>query len=91
MPKVKIVTFGCQANELDSARIAGTLLAEGYAVTEDEAEADVILLNGCSIREKAEQKLYSRLGSLQGLKAERPGLRLGVAGCLGQRAGKQLL
>jgi len=91
MPKVKIVTFGCQANELDSARIAGTLLAEGYAVTEDEAEADVILLNGCSIREKAEQKLYSRLGSLQGLKAERPGLRLGVAGCLGQRAGEQLL
>jgi len=46
MPKLKIVTFGCQANELDSARIAGSLLREGYTLTEDEAEADLILLNG---------------------------------------------
>jgi tRNA-2-methylthio-N6-dimethylallyladenosine synthase len=91
MPKVKIVTFGCQANELDSARIAGTLRREGYSVTEDEAEADLILLNGCSIREKAEQKLFSRLGTLQGLKAARPGLRVGVAGCLAQHKGEALL
>jgi tRNA-2-methylthio-N6-dimethylallyladenosine synthase len=91
MPKVKIVTFGCQANELDSARIAGTLKREGYSVTEDEAEADLILLNGCSIREKAEQKLFSRLGTLQGLKAARPGLRVGVAGCLAQHKGEALL
>ena len=91
MPKVKIITFGCQANELDSARIAGILAKEGYTLTEDEREADLVLLNGCSIREKAEQKLYSRLGTLQSLKAGNPGLRLGVAGCLAQREGTVLL
>ena len=91
MPKVKIVTFGCQANELDSARIAGILAREGYALTEDEREADLVILTGCSIREKAEQKLFSRLGTLQTLKAENPRLRLGVAGCLGQREGAALL
>ncbi len=91
MPKVKVVTFGCQANELDSARIAGILAKEGYTLTEDEAQADLVILNGCSIREKAEQKLFSRLGTLQALKAENPRLRLGVAGCLAQREGSALL
>jgi tRNA-2-methylthio-N6-dimethylallyladenosine synthase len=91
MPKLKVVTFGCQANELDSARIAGTLAREGYTLTEDEAEADLVILNGCSIRDKAEQKLYSRLGTLQALKAKSPRLRLGVAGCLAQREGEGLL
>ncbi len=91
MPKLKVVTFGCQANELDSARIAGLLARQGYTLTEDEREADLIILNGCSIREKAEQKLYSRLGSYQTLKTQRPGLRLGVAGCLAQREGEGLL
>jgi len=91
MPKVKVVTFGCQANELDSARIVGLLAREGYSLTEDEGEADLIILNGCSIRDKAEQKLYSRLGTLQGLKSRRAGLRLGVAGCLAQREGEALL
>jgi len=91
MPKLKVVTFGCQANELDSARIAGTLAREGYTLTEDEAEADLVILNGCSIRDKAEQKLYSRLGTLHALKARSPQLRLGVAGCLAQREGEALL
>src|SRR5574337_1398019 len=91
MPKVKVVTFGCQANELDSARIAGILGREGYILTEDEADADLVILNGCSIREKAEQKLFSRLGTLQTLKAGNPRLRLGVAGCLAQREGADLL
>ncbi len=91
MPRLKIVTFGCQANELDSARIAGVLAKEGYTLTEDEAEADLVILNGCSIREKAEHKLFSRLGTLQALKAENPGLRLGIAGCLAQREGAALL
>lgn len=91
MPKLKIVTFGCQANELDSARIVGRLARDGYTLTDDEAEADVILLNGCSIREKAEQKLFSRLGTLQGLKAQRPAVRLGVTGCLAQHRGETLL
>jgi len=91
MPKLKVVTFGCQANELDSARIAGILAREGYTLTQDEAEADLVILNGCSIREKAEQKLYSRLGTLHALKAKSPRLRLGVAGCLAQREGEALL
>ncbi len=91
MPKLKLVTFGCQANELDSARMAGILARQGYTLTEDEAEADLIILNGCSIREKAEQKLFSRLGTLQALKTKNPQLRLGVAGCLAQREGEALL
>ena len=91
MPKLKVVTFGCQANELDSARIAGILAKEGYTLTQDEGEADLVILNGCSIRDKAEQKLFSRLGTLQALKAENPRLRLGVAGCLAQREGAGLL
>ena len=91
MPKLKLVTFGCQANELDSARIAGILARQGYTLTEDEAEADLIILNGCSIRQKAEHKLFSRLGTLQALKANNPRLRLGVAGCLAQREGDTLL
>jgi len=91
MPKLKLVTFGCQANELDSARIAGILARQGYTLTEDEAEADLIILNGCSIRQKAEHKLFSRLGTLQALKANNPRLRLGVAGCLAQREGDALL
>ena len=91
MPKLKIVTFGCQANELDSSRIAGVLAKSGYTLTDDEAEADLVILNGCSIREKAEQKLFSRLGTLQTLKSENPRLRLGVAGCLAQREGAELL
>ena len=91
MPKVKVVTFGCQANELDTARIIGILAKEGYTLTEDEREADLVILNGCSIREKAEQKLFSRLGTLQALKAENPRLRLGVTGCLAQREGAALL
>ncbi len=91
MRKLKIVTFGCQANELDSARIVGLLARDGYSLTEEDGDADLIILNGCSIRDKAEQKLYSRLGTLRALKDRQPGLRLGVAGCLGQREGEALL
>lgn len=91
MLKLKVVTFGCQANELDSARIAGILAREGYALTEDAMDADLVILNGCSIRDKAEQKLFSRLGTLRAMKAGNPRLRLGVAGCLAQREGAALL
>jgi len=91
MPKLKLVTFGCQANVLDSARIAGLMAREGYVLTEDESDADLIILNGCSIRDKAAQKLFSRLGTLRVLKARRPTLRLGVVGCLAQHEGASLL
>jgi tRNA-2-methylthio-N6-dimethylallyladenosine synthase len=90
MPKLTIITFGCQANELDSARIAGLLAGEGYELTADETSADLVILNGCSIRDKAAQKLFSRLGTLRALKAQRPGMRLGVAGCLAQHEGAAL-
>lgn len=91
MPKLKVITFGCQANALDSARIVGLMAREGYEPTPDEADADLVLLNGCSIRDKAAQKLFSRLGTLRGLKTRRPGLRLGVVGCLAQHEGASLL
>ena len=82
MPKAKIITYGCQANALDSERIAGVLARQGYELTEVDAEADLVLLNTCSIREKAAQKVYSTLGTYRQLQKDTPGLRLGVCGCL---------
>lgn len=91
MPKLKLITFGCQANDLDSERITGLLLREGFTLTEQEEEADLILLNTCAIREKAEHKVYSRLGSFQALKRRRAGLKIGVCGCVAQQEGQALL
>jgi tRNA-2-methylthio-N6-dimethylallyladenosine synthase len=78
-------TFGCQMNEHDSERIAGMLEAEGLAAARSEAEADVVVLNTCCIRENADNKLYGTLGHLKSLKAQRPGLEIVVAGCLAQK------
>lgn len=91
MPKLKLITFGCQANDLDSERITGLLRGEGYTLTEQDDEADLILLNTCAIREKAEHKVYSRLGSFQVLKRERTGLKIGICGCVAQQEGEALL
>ncbi|MGB4781404.1 tRNA (N6-isopentenyl adenosine(37)-C2)-methylthiotransferase MiaB [Candidatus Methylomirabilis sp.] len=91
MPKLKLITFGCQANELDSERITGLLLREGYTLTERDEEADLILLNTCAIREKAEHKVYSRLGTFQILKRQREGLKIGICGCVAQQEGQALL
>ncbi|MDH7500074.1 MAG: tRNA (N6-isopentenyl adenosine(37)-C2)-methylthiotransferase MiaB [candidate division NC10 bacterium] len=88
MPKLRLITFGCQANELDSERIAGLLSAEGFELTDQEAEADLILLNTCSIRQKAEEKLYSRLGRLALLKDRKPSLQIGVTGCIAEQEGE---
>ena len=90
MAKLKLITFGCQANEADSEKIAGVLAEEGFELTERAEEADLILLNTCSIREKAEQKVYSLLGTFQSLKAQNPRLKLGLCGCLAQREGNRL-
>jgi tRNA-2-methylthio-N6-dimethylallyladenosine synthase len=90
MAKLKLITFGCQANEADSERIAGVLAREGYELTEAAEEADLILLNTCSIREKAEQKVYSLLGKFHRLKERNPHLKIGLCGCLAQREGEQL-
>ncbi len=78
-------TFGCQMNEHDSERIAGLLEADGYRPTTDQAEADVIVLNTCCIRENADNKLYGTLGHLKHLKADNPELRIMVGGCLAQK------
>lgn len=86
-----IETWGCQMNELDSQRMAGQLRQAGYTPTSRPEEADIILLNSCSVREKAEQKVFSRLGEYRRLKAARPRLRIGLCGCVAQQVGERAL
>jgi tRNA-2-methylthio-N6-dimethylallyladenosine synthase len=81
MPKNFVIrTFGCQMNEHDSERLAGMLVADGMRQTDDMAEADVVVLNTCCIRENADQKLYGTLGSLKALVDVKPGLQIAVGG-----------
>jgi len=85
-------TFGCQMNEYDSTRMVDVLRAsEGLEVTEDLERADVVLLNTCSIREKAEDKVFSYLGVYARLKESRPGLLIGVGGCVASQEGEGIL
>src|SRR5919108_4169022 len=84
MAKLHVITYGCQMNEYDSERVAGLLGAERYELTPDAGEADLILVNTCAIREKAEDKVFSKLGELRALKLQRPELVLGVMGCMAQ-------
>ncbi|MFQ5713553.1 MAG: tRNA (N6-isopentenyl adenosine(37)-C2)-methylthiotransferase MiaB [Candidatus Scalinduaceae bacterium] len=88
--KVFLKTYGCQMNKLDSELSVGSLVKEGYTFTEDEKAADVILLNTCSVRHKAEHKVYSQLGSLRDQKEKNPGLILGVLGCMAQNDGEKI-
>ena len=83
--KYLIRTFGCQMNEHDSQRIAGLLEADGMQAARDEAEADVVVLNTCCIRENADNKLYGALGNLKSRKTDRPDLQIAVSGCLAQK------
>jgi tRNA-2-methylthio-N6-dimethylallyladenosine synthase len=78
-------TFGCQMNEHDSERVAGLFAADGMVPTAEAAEADVVFLNTCCIRENADDRLYGTLGHLKAAKARRPGLRIVVGGCLAQK------
>src|SRR5213592_3707649 len=82
MAKLHLITYGCQMNEYDSERVAGLLKADDYELTESEHDADLILLNTCAIREKAEDKVFSKLGELRALQRARPGLMVGVMGCM---------
>jgi len=84
MSKLHLITYGCQMNEYDSERVAGLLRRERYELTDRPEDADLILLNACSIREKAEDKVYSQLGALKHLKRQRPDLIIGVMGCMAQ-------
>lgn len=88
---VYLETFGCQMNELDSELVAGQLRALGYRFTPERGSADVVLYNTCSVREHAEQKVWSRLGELTDRKKEEPGLVVGVLGCLAERDGADLM
>ncbi|HSE13772.1 MAG TPA: tRNA (N6-isopentenyl adenosine(37)-C2)-methylthiotransferase MiaB [Rudaea sp.] len=90
--KLFIKTHGCQMNEYDSAKMADVLkAAHGLDLTENEAEADVILVNTCSIREKAQEKVFSQLGRWRELKQARPGLVIGVGGCVASQEGEAIV
>ena len=89
-PKVFIKTFGCQMNEYDSAKMADVLrAAEGYEPTDDPQQADLILLNTCSVREKAQEKVFSDLGRLRRIKKE--GALIGVGGCVASQEGEEII
>ena len=87
---VYIQTFGCQMNEYDSAKLLERLRGENFVPVDSPREADLILVNTCAIREKAEHKVYSLLGRLGGLKKNRPDLVIGVGGCVSQQKSEEL-
>lgn len=89
--RVFIETFGCQMNDNDSERILGFLKGVDYARTDKPDKADLIVLNTCSIRDKAEQKVYSMLGRFKDFKMKRPGVVISVGGCVAQQEGERLL
>ncbi len=88
--KLFLKTYGCQMNVYDSERMAEAMAADGYALTGAVEEADLVILNTCHIREKASEKLYSDLGRLRPLKAAKPGMKIGVAGCVAQAEGAEI-
>jgi len=89
--KLFIRTYGCQMNVYDSERMAEALGGEGYVETDTPDDADMILLNTCHIREKAAEKVYSELGRYKVLKAAKPELKIGVAGCVAQAEGAEII
>jgi tRNA-2-methylthio-N6-dimethylallyladenosine synthase len=91
MKKAYIETYGCQMNISDTELMHGILAAEGYEATETLEEADVILVNTCAIRDHAEQRVLGRVGQLQQFRQARPGVVIGVTGCMAQRLGGDLL
>jgi len=91
LKKLFIKTYGCQMNVYDSERMAEAMGAQGYVVTDRAEDADMVLLNTCHIREKASEKLYSDLGRLRPLKNAKPDLKIGVAGCVAQAEGAEII
>ena len=86
-----IETFGCQMNVNDSEKVAGLLLADGYERADTAADADFVFINTCAVREKAAEKLFHALGRLRRLKVQKPGLVIGVGGCVAQLQGAGVL
>ena len=89
--KLFIKTYGCQMNVYDSSRMSEALVSEGFDITENTDDADFILLNTCHIREKAAEKIYSELGRYRVLKDKNPNLKIGVAGCVAQAEGEEII
>ena len=91
MPKVFLKTYGCQMNERDSEQVTRDLVARGYDLTESEADADVVLLNTCSVRDMAEQKAIGKMGMLSRLRNNKPEMVFGFIGCMAQSRGAELI
>src|SRR5260370_19338923 len=91
MPKFFIKTYGCQMNERDSEQVAHSLIARGYERADSEREADVVLLNTCSVRDLADQKALGKMGMLGRIANERPQVVFGFLGCMAQARGASLL
>lgn len=91
MPKVFIKTYGCQMNERDSDQVAKDLMDRGYVMTDKESDADVVLLNTCSVRDMAEQKALGKMGMLGRLRANKPEMVFGFLGCMAQSRGEELI
>ncbi len=89
--KIYIETYGCQMNLADTEIVLGILNSKGYSVIRDADDADVVLLNTCSIRENAEQRIYGRLGRFKNLKESKPDLVVGILGCMAERLRKDLV
>ena len=89
--KLYIETVGCQMNLLDSELVVGKLRSEGYELTDDIGQADTILYNTCSVRQHAEDKIYSALGRIRNLKRDKPHIEIGVLGCMAQKDQGQIL
>jgi tRNA-2-methylthio-N6-dimethylallyladenosine synthase len=91
MPKFYIKTYGCQMNERDSEQVAHSLIERGYQRAKTESDADVVLLNTCSVRDMADQKALGKMGMLGRIAAERPHVVFGFLGCMAQARGASLL
>jgi tRNA-2-methylthio-N6-dimethylallyladenosine synthase len=91
MPKFFIKTYGCQMNERDSEQVAHSLIARGYERVANEREADVVLLNTCSVRDMADQKALGKMGMMGRMAKERPHMVFGFLGCMAQARGESLL
>ena len=91
MNRVYIKTYGCQMNERDSEAVAAMLRGKGYSIVDNEQEADVVLLNTCSVRDQAEQKAIGKAGHLAKRKRKDPNFIIGVMGCMAQNRGSELL
>lgn len=89
-PALHVVTFGCQMNKYDSLVVEGRFVDHGYRLAPEMADADVVLFNTCSVREHAEERVYSWVGELKRVKEEKPELVIGVMGCMAQRAEEEI-